>query len=69
MSEKDKSVEQPDLEVVEPGVEGSTRHRQQPIGRYQSEKRTWLSGDADDPLREEAAERARRAVEPGEPRE
>jgi hypothetical protein len=31
---------------------------------------TWLSGeDAHDPQREEAAERARRAVEPSRPRE
>ena len=31
---------------------------------------TWLSGeDEHDPQREEAAERARRAVEPGRPRE
>jgi hypothetical protein len=60
----------PDLDEVDPGAEGSARDSQGPMGGFQSEKGTWLSGDEeDDPLREEAAERARRAVEPVEPRE
>ena len=46
------------------------RELQAPIGAPASEGGTWLSGeDEDEPLREEAAERARRAVEPGRPRE
>jgi hypothetical protein len=36
---------------------------------YQTVERTWLSPDDDDPERDEAAERARKAVEPGRPRE
>ena len=45
------------------------REAQQPIGPVDSDD-TWLSGeDEHDPQREEAAERARRAVEPGRPRE
>ena len=45
------------------------REAQQPTGPADGDD-TWLSGeDAHDPLREEAAERARRAVEPGRPRE
>lgn len=36
---------------------------------YQTTERTWLSPESDDPEREEAAERARKAVEPGRPRE
>jgi hypothetical protein len=47
----------------------TNREAQQPIGPVQGED-TWLSGeDEHEPLREEAAERARRAVEPGRPRE
>lgn len=46
------------------------RELQAPIGAPASEGGTWLSGeDEDEPLREEAAARARRAVEPGHPRE
>ena len=37
--------------------------------QYQTLDRTWLSPDDDDPERDEAAERARKAVEPGQPRE
>ena len=45
------------------------REAQQPIGPVDGDD-TWLSGeDEHEPLREEAAERARRAVEPGRPRE
>jgi hypothetical protein len=45
------------------------REPQQPIGSVDGDD-TWLSGeDEHEPLREEAAERARRAVEPGRPRE
>jgi hypothetical protein len=45
------------------------RELQAPIGPRDADG-TWLSGDdEDDPLREEAAERAARAVEPGKPRE
>jgi hypothetical protein len=45
------------------------REAQQPIGPFDGDD-TWLSGeDEHEPLREEAAERARRAVEPGRPRE
>ena len=45
------------------------REAQQPIGPIDGDD-TWLSGeDEHDPQREEAAERARRAVEPGRPRE
>ena len=36
---------------------------------YQTVERTWLSPDDDDPERDEAAERARKAVEPGRPGE
>ena len=47
----------------------TTREAQQPMGPADGDD-TWLSGeDAHDPQREEAAERARRAVEPGRPRE
>jgi hypothetical protein len=47
----------------------TTRVAQQPIGPVDGDD-TWLSGeDEHDPLREEAAERARRAVKPGRPRE
>ena len=45
------------------------REAQQPMGPVDGDD-TWLSGeDEHDPQREEAAERARRAVEPGRPRE
>jgi hypothetical protein len=45
------------------------REAQQPIGPVDGDG-TWLSGeDEHDPQRDEAAERARRAVEPGRPRE
>jgi hypothetical protein len=45
------------------------REAQQPIGPFEADG-TWLSGeDGADPQREEAAERASRAVEPGRPRE
>ena len=45
------------------------REAQQLIGPADGDG-TWLSGeDEHDPQREEAAERARRAVEPGRPRE
>ena len=45
------------------------REAQQPLGPVDGDN-TWLSGeDEHDPQREEAAERARRAVEPGRPRE
>jgi len=45
------------------------REAQQPMGPADGDD-TWLSGeDAHDPQREEAAERARRPVEPGRPRE
>jgi hypothetical protein len=45
------------------------REAQQPIGPVDGDG-TWLSGeDEHDPQREEAAERARRAVKPGRPRE
>ena len=37
--------------------------------QYQTVERTWLSPNDNDPEREEAAERARKAVEPGRPRE
>ena len=47
----------------------SKRQAQQPIGPVDGDD-TWLSGeDEHDPQREEAAARARRAVEPGRPRE
>jgi hypothetical protein len=45
------------------------REARQPIGSVDGDD-TWLSGeDEHDPQREEAAQRARRAVEPGRPRE
>jgi hypothetical protein len=45
------------------------REAQQPLGSVAGDD-TWLSGeDEHDPQREEAAERARRAVEPRRPRE
>lgn len=45
------------------------REAQKPIGPVDGDD-TWLSGeDEHDPQREEAAERARRAVEPGRARE
>jgi hypothetical protein len=37
--------------------------------RYAGDEGTWLSPDDDDPQRDEAAKRARKAVEPGRPRE
>lgn len=37
--------------------------------RYAGDEGTWLSPEGDDAQRDEAAERARRAVEPGKPRE
>ena len=47
----------------------SKREAQQPTGPVDGDD-TWLSGeDEHDPQLEEAAERARRAVEPGRPRE
>jgi len=48
------------------------RELQAPIGAPASEGGTWLSSEGkheDESLREEAADRARRAVEPGRPRE
>lgn len=46
------------------------RESQGPMGQPASKDGTWLSGDdPDDSLREEAADRASRAVEPGRPRE
>ena len=40
------------------------------MGQPAPKDATWVSGDnSDDSLREEAAERASRAVEPGRPRE
>ena len=67
--EKQSSTE-PEPTEEEPGTEGSARDLQRPIGEYRAGDRTWLSGDEeDDPLREQAAERAARAVEPGRPRE
>jgi hypothetical protein len=52
------------------GADGpNKREAQQPLGPVGGDS-TWLSGDDEhDPQREEAAERARRAVEPGRPRE
>ena len=48
----------------------TNRELQSPTGPPDAEDGSWLSGDdPDDPLRERAAERARRAVEPGKPRE
>jgi hypothetical protein len=48
----------------------TARELQHPIGHQSGEEGTWLSGDdEDDGLREEAAERARSAVEPGRERE
>ena len=47
----------------------TAREAQRPIGPVDADG-TWLSGeDGVDPQREEAAEQARRAVEPGRPRE
>jgi hypothetical protein len=53
-----------------PAEESPTkREAQSPVGPVDGDD-TWLSGeDEQDPQREEAAERARRAVEPGRPRE
>ena len=45
------------------------RELQQPIGEYGDSESSWLSGETDDPLREEAAERAEEAIRPGRPRE
>ena len=48
------------------------REVQAPIGAPSSDGGTWLSSEGkhdDESLREEAADRARRAVEPGRPRE
>ena len=46
------------------------RELQEPIGAVADTSGTWLSGEhGEDPQREEAAERARRAVQPGRPRE
>jgi hypothetical protein len=47
----------------------TTREVQKPIGPVDADD-TWLSSeDEHDPQREEVAERASRAVEPGRPRE
>jgi hypothetical protein len=52
------------------GSRPTVRDTQGPIGQPASKDGTWVSGDQQgDPLREEAAERASRAVEPGRPRE
>ena len=48
------------------------RELQAPIGAPPADGGTWLSGEGkheDESLREEAADRARRAVQPGRPRE
>ncbi len=46
------------------------RDTQGPMGQPASKAGTSVAGDdQDDPLRDEAAERASRAVEPGRPRE
>jgi hypothetical protein len=37
--------------------------------QYATLERTWLSPDDDDPQRDEAAERAKKAVSPDRPRE
>jgi hypothetical protein len=50
----------------------SKRELQEPIGAYGDGKGSWVSGtgdESDDPVRREAAERARRAVRPGRDRE
>ena len=77
-SEGDKSVS-PDAaggEEAEPDKSDAKlptmRELQAPIGAPASEGGTWLSSEGkheDESLREEAADRARRAVEPGRPRE
>jgi hypothetical protein len=47
----------------------TAREAQRPIGPVDADG-TWLSGEDEvDPQREEAAERASRAVKPGRPRE
>ena len=61
----DKHSQMPDDGDGQP----TKREAQQPIGPGAGDD-TWLSGgDEYDPQREEAAERAARAVEPGRPRE
>jgi hypothetical protein len=70
-SPSERPAREPDADADEarekpPGA----RDSQRPIGEYESREGNWLTGDdPNDPLREEAAERASRAVEPGKPRE
>lgn len=59
--ERERNEEEPDLPTK--------RELQEPIGQYGDGDRSWLSGETEDPLREEAAERAEEAVRPGRPRE
>ena len=62
MSDEERKSTEEDVPAI--------RETQGPIGPPASTDGTWVSGDDPaDPLREEAAERARRAVEPGRPRE
>jgi hypothetical protein len=69
----DEQLEHASGEGAERGdarADGSKRALQAPIGDYQDGEQTWLSPNADDdPRRDEAAERASRAVEPGRERE
>lgn len=61
-SDEDRKSKEEDVPAI--------RETQSLMGQPASEDGTWVSGDdPDDPLREEAAERASRAVEPGRPRE
>jgi hypothetical protein len=64
-SEEDASARDEKVKETTP----TAREAQRPIGPVDADG-TWLSGEDEvDPQREEAAERASRAVEPGRPRE
>ena len=55
---------------TEPGAsEEPTNPAASDAPAYAGEKGTWLSPEDDDPQRDEAAERARQAVQPDKPRE
>ena len=61
-SEKNRKSKEKDVPAI--------RETQGPMGQPAPKDSTWVSGDdPHDPLREEAAERASRAVKPGRPRE
>ena len=68
--EEDSEPTEDDESRTSRGGAPTIRETQGPMGQPASKEGTWVSGDdRNDPLRIDAAERARRAVEPGRPRE